>query len=205
MNRTVQIVKTAFLPEQMEGLTLPQVALAGRSNVGKSSLINCLAGRRQLAKTSSTPGKTRSINYYEVAPGSYYLVDLPGYGYAQCSKAEREKWARLIALFLEKNPLLRGTVVLLDSRLPPQQNDLSLTAFLGHLGVPFTAVLTKADKVSQKDRALRQRQWAGILQLPEPPLPFSSKTGLGREALWNRIEALINPSAQAAADPPAGP
>lgn len=205
MNRTVQIVKTAFLPEQMEGLTLPQVALAGRSNVGKSSLINCLAGRRQLAKTSSTPGKTRSINYYEVAPGNYYLVDLPGYGYAQCSKTEREKWAKLISRFLEKNPLLKGTVVLLDCRLNPQQNDLSLTAFLGHLGVPFTAVLTKADKVTQKERSQRQRQWADILQLPEPPLPFSSKSGLGREALWGRIEALVNPGGPATADSPAEP
>jgi Predicted GTPase len=104
MNRTLTIVKTAFLADQMGGVELPQVALAGRSNVGKSSLINCLAGRRQLAKTSATPGKTRSLNYYEVAPQGYCLVDLPGYGYARCSKAERDKWAELIGPLSARQP-----------------------------------------------------------------------------------------------------
>ncbi|MDY0307731.1 MAG: ribosome biogenesis GTP-binding protein YihA/YsxC [Desulfovibrionaceae bacterium] len=192
MNRTLTIVKTAFLADQMGGVELPQVALAGRSNVGKSSLINCLAGRRQLAKTSATPGKTRSLNYYEVAPQGYCLVDLPGYGYARCSKAERDKWAELIGLYLRDNRLLRGVAVLLDCRLDPQQNDLTLTSYLQHLRLPITAVLTKADKCSQKERSQRQRQWGDLLGGGETPLVFSAKTGLGREALWRRLDALIN-------------
>ena len=193
MNRTLTIVKTAFLADQMTGMDLPQVALAGRSNVGKSSLINCLAGRRQLAKTSATPGKTRSINFYAVEPQNYYLVDLPGYGYARCSKAERDKWAGLIERFIKNNKFLRGMAVLLDCRLEPQQNDLNLTAWLQHLNLPTLAVLTKADKCTQKERAKRQRQWADILGAKELPLLFSAKTGMGREALWTRLETLVSP------------
>ncbi|HBE95517.1 MAG TPA: YihA family ribosome biogenesis GTP-binding protein [Desulfovibrio sp.] len=206
MNRTLTIVKTAFLADQMGGVDLPQVALAGRSNVGKSSLINCLAGRRQLAKTSATPGKTRSINFYTVTPQNYCLVDLPGYGYARCSKAERDKWAKLINGYVQNNVLLRGMAVLLDSRLEPQQNDLNLTAWLQHLGLPMVAVLTKADKCTQKERAKRQRQWADILGARELPLLFSAKTGLGREALWTRLEALVSPAdGGAPEDGPAAP
>ncbi|MCM0754388.1 ribosome biogenesis GTP-binding protein YihA/YsxC [Desulfovibrio aminophilus] len=206
MNRTLTIVKTAFQADQMGGISLPQVALAGRSNVGKSSLINCLAGRRQLAKTSATPGKTRSLNFYEVAPLAYCLVDLPGYGYARCSKAERDKWAELIGLYLRGNDLLRGVAVLLDCRLEPQQNDLTLTGYLQHLRLPIMAVLTKADKCSQKERAQRQRQWGDLLGGGEPPLVFSSKTGLGREALWRRLDALAGVNgADAAATAPGEP
>ncbi len=200
MNRTIEIVKTAFEPSQVSGLDRLQVALAGRSNVGKSSLINCLAGRRGLAKTSSTPGKTRSLNFYEVRPDGYHLVDLPGYGYAQCSKAERDKWGKLIDGFLKDSPLLRGVVMLVDSRLTPQKNDLALAAYLRHLDIPFAAVLTKADKCSQKDRALRQRQWQDILALPELPMCFSAKTGLGREALWGLLGRLISSGAAPPAD-----
>ncbi len=190
----------------MTGLDLPQVALAGRSNVGKSSLINCLAGRRQLAKTSATPGKTRSINFYAVSPLNYYLVDLPGYGYARCSKAERDKWAKLIDRYVQGNRLLRGMAVLLDCRLEPQQNDLNLTAWLQHLNLPMLAVLTKADKCTQKERARRQRQWADLLGSQQPPLLFSAKSGQGREGLWTRLDALVSPEdAAGPADAPAAP
>lgn len=206
MNRSLTIVKTAFEADQMTGLDLPQVALAGRSNVGKSSLINYLAGRRQLAKTSATPGKTRSINFYAVSPLNYYLVDLPGYGYARCSKAERDKWAKLIDRYVQGNRLLRGMAVLLDCRLEPQQNDLNLTAWLQHLNLPMLAVLTKADKCTQKERARRQRQWADLLGSQQPPLLFSAKSGQGREGLWTRLDALVSPEdAAGPADAPAAP
>ncbi len=206
MNRSLTIVKTAFEADQMTGLDLPQVALAGRSNVGKSSLINCLAGRRQLAKTSATPGKTRSINFYAVSPLNYYLVDLPGYGYARCSKAERDKWAKLIDRYVQGNKLLRGMAVLLDCRLEPQQNDLNLTAWLQHLNLPMLAVLTKADKCTQKERARRQRQWADLLGAQQLPLLFSAKSGQGREGLWTGLEALVSPEdAAGPANAPAAP
>ena len=189
MNRTVTLVKTAYEPGQLGPYERPQVALAGRSNVGKSSLINALCGNRRLAKISSTPGKTRSVNFYDVEPGGWQLVDLPGYGYARCSKTERAKWARLIEGYLADNPLLAGVAVLLDSRLEPQKLDLEMTAFLGASRIPMLAVLTKADKCKQRDRSKRQRQWRDILGLDRDPLLFSAKTGMGSGALWRALES----------------
>ncbi|MDD3313282.1 ribosome biogenesis GTP-binding protein YihA/YsxC [Pseudodesulfovibrio sp.] len=184
MNRSIELIKTIYEIKQLEPTDVPQIALAGRSNVGKSSLINRLAGRRELAKTSSKPGKTRSLNYYRVQPDGYFLVDLPGYGYAKCSKAERDKWAKLIEVYIKDNALLRGVAVLLDSRLTPQKLDLELTAYLRRLGIPVIPVLTKSDKTKQRDRAQVQQQWKDILQLDRSPICFSAKTGMGEAKLW---------------------
>jgi GTP-binding protein len=169
----------------------PQLALAGRSNVGKSSLVNALAGRRTLAKTSSTPGKTRSINLYRVTPGDFYLADLPGYGYARASHADRDAWARLIHAYLTDNPHLRALVLLLDSRLAPQQLDMDLVAYAQEHHIPLLPVLTKVDKTSLKERAQVARRWADILGTPEPPLAVSSRTGLGIAHLWRSIERFV--------------
>jgi GTP-binding protein len=185
MNRTIELVKTIYEIKQLESLDEPQIALAGRSNVGKSSLVNRLAGRRSLAKISSKPGKTRSLNYYRVNPDGFYLVDLPGYGYAKCSKSEREKWGKLIEAYMTVNPGLKAVVVLLDARLTPQKLDLELTSYLRGLGIPVIPVLTKSDKPKQRERATLQNQWKDILQQPRLPLLFSSKTGMGEEKLWN--------------------
>lgn len=184
MNRSIELIKTIYEIKQLEAIDAPQIALAGRSNVGKSSLVNRLAGRKALAKISSKPGKTRSLNYYRVDPDGFFLVDLPGYGYAQCSKAERDKWARLIEAYIADNARLRGVVVLLDSRLPPQKLDLELTAYLRRLGIPIIPVLTKADKPKQRERDRVRQQWKDILQQERSPLCFSSKTGMGEDALW---------------------
>ena len=166
---------------------MPQVAMAGRSNVGKSSLINALGGSKKLAKTSSTPGKTRSVNFFLVEPVKFYLVDLPGYGYARCSKAEREKWGLLIQKFLEHNVLLRAVVLLLDSRLEPQVLDLDLAQYVRSLNLELIPVLTKADKCRQKRLSDIRKTWTQILGLAREPVVFSSKTGLGREQLWSRM------------------
>ena len=176
--------KTAYTPGQLSGMALPQVAMAGRSNVGKSSLINTMGGRKKLAKTSSTPGKTRSINFYLVKPENFYLVDLPGYGYARCSKTEREKWSQLIQTFLEQNARLRAVVMLIDSRLEPQLLDLELAQYIKSLNIKLIAVLTKADKCRQNHLSRIRQTWTQLLGLSSPAVIFSSKTGLGREQLW---------------------
>jgi len=185
MNRTIELVKTIYEIKQLEDFDEAQIALAGRSNVGKSSLVNRLAGRKSLAKISSKPGKTRSLNYYRVNPDGFYIVDLPGYGYAKCSKAEREKWAKLIEAYIRDNTRLKAVAVLLDSRLEPQKLDLELTSYLGSLGIPVIPVLTKSDKTKQRERALVQNQWQDILQQDRKPLCFSSVTGMGEAKLWD--------------------
>lgn len=187
MNRTIELVKTIYEIKQLEDCDEVQIALAGRSNVGKSSLVNRLAGRKKLAKISSKPGKTRSLNYYRVNPDGFYLVDLPGYGYAKCSKTERVKWGKLIEAYMTNNPNLKAVAVLLDSRLKPQKIDMELTSYLRSMGTPIIPILTKADKPKQNERAKLQNQWQDILQQNTPPLIFSSKTGLGENRLWETL------------------
>jgi GTP-binding protein len=181
---------TIFTREQLDthiSITqLFQIALAGRSNVGKSSLVNALAGRRQLAKTSSTPGKTRSINCYLVSPENFWLVDLPGYGYARCSHAERQKWANLIENYLENCKTLRALALLLDCRLSPQKLDKDLAAFAISRDIPLLPVLTKADQCKQAEQAKRQQEWAVLLD-GIIPTPVSAKTGRGLNVLWAKL------------------
>lgn len=180
------------LKEAVAARPLAQVALAGRSNVGKSTALNRLAGRKQLAKTSSTPGKTRSINFYRVLGHPLYLVDLPGYGYAKCSKTEREAWAKLIDGYLRETERLAALVMLIDSRHQPQDLDVDLAGYARDLGIRVLPLLTKVDKVKLKDVGRRTREWKGLLaghQLCDP-IPFSGVTGQGVEALWKELLAL---------------
>ncbi len=185
MKPTLSLETTAYTLDQLQRETTPQIALAGRSNVGKSSLINALAGRKQLAKISSTPGKTRSVNYYRVSPDNFLLVDLPGYGYAKAGKEEQEKWAKLIEVYLVSSKALRALILLLDCRLPPQQSDLALLAFAAANAIPLIPVLTKADKCSRREQQDRQRQWTVLL--PCPPLVTSSAARTGIEELWQAL------------------
>ncbi|WP_461209604.1 ribosome biogenesis GTP-binding protein YihA/YsxC [Desulfocurvus sp. DL9XJH121] len=197
MNIQLDLEKTIYLMDQLTEMPLPQVAMAGRSNVGKSSLINRLAGRKKLAKISSTPGKTRSLNFYRVSPGDFYLVDLPGYGYARTSKVERAKWAALIEAYITGNSWLHAVAVLLDARLPPQKLDMELVAYLRGAGVTVIPVLTKADKTKQRDREQVRKQWAPLLG-GQKPLTTSSSTGAGTDALWQTLRNAVG-----AADEPA--
>lgn len=190
MNPTLTLETTAYTLDQLENVGTPQLALAGRSNVGKSSLINALAGRKQLAKTSSTPGKTRSVNYYVVQPDGFFLVDLPGYGYARCSKTEQERWGKLIEHYLVSAKALRGLVLLLDSRLTPQKSDIAMMSFAAAKGIPLIPILTKADKCSQADRQKRKKEWAALLSVS--PIITSSATGIGLDALWLAMRDLVN-------------
>jgi len=184
MPSTVILEKTIYTIDQLEEMPLPQLALAGRSNVGKSSLLNKLTGRKNLAKTSSTPGKTRSLNFYKVKPEEFYLVDLPGYGYARCSKTEREKWAALINRYLRGNTRLFGVVALLDSRLTPQALDIELITFIRAQGIEVFPVMTKADKCKQPVRSANQAAWQRLLGSEKPPLLTSSHSGMNIDKLW---------------------
>lgn len=188
MNRSFDLVKTAYVLSQITTSEEPQVALAGRSNVGKSSLINCLANHKGLAKISSTPGKTQSVNYFRINPGGYTLVDLPGYGYARRSQTERAKWGQLIEHFLKNNPGLKAVAVLIDVRITPQQSDLEMVSWLRHGNIPILPVLTKCDKVNQREQAARQREWRDLLGGGTMPICFSSVTKQGRDALWAALD-----------------
>jgi len=165
------------------GIGLPEVAVAGKSNVGKSSMINCLCRRRKLAKTSSTPGKTRLLNVFDIE-GRLCLIDLPGYGFAKVDKAEKQKWARMMEGYFADSNTLRLVLHLVDIRHEPTQDDRDMTGFLRAYDIPFTIVATKADKIS---RAARMRHVAVIcraLQVqPWEVVPWSSETGEGREAV----------------------
>lgn len=178
--------------------TKPEYAFIGRSNVGKSSLINMLTERKSLAKTSGRPGKTQLINHF-IINDEWYLVDLPGYGYAKASKTSREKWEKFISEYLTKREQLTNVFVLLDCRLEPQKIDLEFMNWCGEKGIPFSMVFTKADKLSssalQKNLAKYKKEmlkfWA---ELP-PVFVTSSTSAMGREKVLNYITA-INESIQ---------
>lgn len=173
----------------------PEYAFIGRSNVGKSSLINMITGRKNLAKISSNPGKTQTINHFMINGNSkpWYLVDLPGYGYARVSKTSRDKWELFIADYLEKRENLLNVFMLVDSRIEPQKIDLEFAEWLGENNIPFVVVFTKTDKLS-KNETLRNIQLFKnkMLEFYEelPPLILSSSTeGLGKEEILSFIEA----------------
>ena len=184
---------------------LPQVAFSGRSNVGKSSLINRLLGRTRtkVARVSSEPGKTREINFYRVmaktaedeaggASLEFFLVDLPGYGYARVPEHVRAAWAPLIESYLTDNALLRGVVHLVDARHDPTAEDRRMVDFLAGIGTPALFVLTKMDKLKRSQRDRRVADSVRMLGLDrEQVLPFSSVSGEGREELLASLEALL--------------
>lgn len=150
MFKEAHFVKSVFKLEDIPKDNLLEIILCGRSNVGKSSFINSLLNRKNLAKTSSTPGKTRSINYYLV-DNEFYIVDLPGFGYAKTSKKERESWAKLIEEFFQKSANIALVLHMLDSRHSPADSDLMLNKYITDLKIPYIAVLTKADKLNQSE------------------------------------------------------
>jgi len=173
--------------------TLPQVAFSGRSNVGKSSLINTLLQRTRskIARVSATPGKTQALNFYEVNE-EFYLVDLPGYGYARVPEAMRDTWADLIDWYLADSGNVRGVVHLVDARHKPTKHDLRMVAYLAKVGLPTLVILTKIDKLKRSQRGDSIQRALTTLELDEAQLlPFSSKTGEGRDDLLEALEELV--------------
>ncbi|HSU97135.1 MAG TPA: ribosome biogenesis GTP-binding protein YihA/YsxC [Gemmatimonadaceae bacterium] len=178
-------------------LDLPEIAFAGRSNVGKSSLLNKLLKRRSFARVSKTPGRTREINFFKVND-AFLLADLPGYGYAKVSKSRSADWGPLIESYLRGTRQLRGVVQLLDVRHDPTEDDRQMLDFLADVTVPVMFVATKTDKLSQAAAARRVQELAIMLQVDEDHIiPFSAQTGAGRDELAEAIAGLLAPEATA--------
>jgi GTP-binding protein len=183
---------SAVGPDQYPADALPEIALAGRSNVGKSSLINRMIQRKNLARTSSKPGKTQQLNYYKIN-SDLFFVDLPGYGYAQVSKSKREIWGKFIEQYLLHREFLKLVLLIIDLRHPPSKDDQAMFSWLKHNGVPVCIVVTKADKITKG-------QWQKHLKIVKETLQtekddrivlFSSELGVGKDELWQIIEQEI--------------
>lgn len=168
-----------------------EIAMVGRSNVGKSSLINCICNNSKLARTSSTPGKTRQINFFSVNKGEFYLVDLPGYGFAKAPKGEKAAWGELMETYLSSGRLTH-IFLLLDIRHEPSQEDRQMFDWIVYYGIPFTVIATKADKLPKS----KQRQSANKIakQVGAPPfaIPFSSESKIGKEEVIARLGSILD-------------
>jgi GTP-binding protein len=170
---------------------LPEIAFAGRSNVGKSSLLNALVRRKSFARVSRTPGRTREINFFRINNG-FVLVDLPGYGYARVSKAKKSEWRPLIESYLRRTTQLRGIVLLLDIRREPSDDDREMLDFLAELEVPTIVALTKTDKLSKAAARERAAEISRQLSLePDQVISFSAHTGEGRIELLEAIMEIV--------------
>ena len=190
--KSAEFITSATRPAQYPDGGLPEIAFAGRSNVGKSSLINCLVNRRSLVKTSSTPGKTRLINFFNINDRLIF-VDLPGYGYAKVSHQEQRAWGPMVEAYLTKRTTLKGAVLLLDLRRLPREDEFTLIDLFARHAIPYIIVLTKADKL-KKSAWVKQRQAIaaafGLRQ--EDLMLFSSHSGLGKTDLLAAIKELTD-------------
>ena len=186
---SAEFIKSAVWPPQYPPATLPEIAFAGRSNVGKSSLINTLVGRKNLAKTSNTPGRTQLINFFSINE-TLSFVDLPGYGFAKVSQSVKKNWGEMVAAYLKERQSLALVIFILDIRRDPSKDDLSLRDWLEHYRIPYLYVLTKADKLSNNqsvsqcskiERDLHAEAGRGIIL-------FSAKTEKGKNDIWQVLE-----------------
>ena len=193
---SMEIKKAEFITSltgyrDFPGKGLPEIAFAGRSNVGKSSLLNSLTRRRGLAKVSATPGKTRLINVFRVND-AWHLIDLPGYGYAQVDKNEKKRWGEMMNGYFNRSDALRLTLHLVDIRHAPTKDDLTMNAFLRSSGLPFYVVATKLDKISRAQRLpCLTLLYRALSVQPWQVLPYSSETGEGRDQLLALIEQTL--------------
>ncbi|MBQ7867891.1 MAG: YihA family ribosome biogenesis GTP-binding protein [Clostridia bacterium] len=180
-------------------ITLPQLAVVGKSNVGKSSLINALCNRKKLCKTSATPGKTRLINVFLIND-AFHLVDLPGYGFAKVDKKEKERWGAMMDHYFQDSTLLFHVLLLVDIRHDPTQDDIAMAQYFRQMDIPFTVVATKADKIS---RGARMKQLAPIcrqmLVQPWEVIVSSSEDNTGRDKLLELIESVLTEEEEAEA------
>lgn len=188
-----KFILSAFSTSELPKEKLPEVVLCGRSNVGKSSFINSIFNRKNLAKTSSTPGKTRSINYYNI-DSKFYMVDLPGYGYAKISQSERKKWGVLINDFFSASKHIQLTIHLIDSRHQPTELDIKLNDMLRSLDIPYIVLLNKSDKLKQSEFSVAKKRIIEMfpeLILNENLFYFSSVKGTGNKEIKKLLTALF--------------
>lgn len=194
-------VKSAVTPDQYPLSTLPEIAFAGRSNVGKSSLINTLVRRRRLVKTSKTPGRTQTLNFF-LADERLSLVDLPGYGYARVPLSVKRAWGPMVETYLTRRSTLCGVVLIMDIRRTPGDEELRFCSWLAQRGIPPIHVLTKADKLSSNRQTVQQAAAARALDVaPTDLILFSAKTRRGYADLWRAIDAVIGQKAPPEAVP----
>jgi GTP-binding protein len=185
-----EYVKSVYDARDLPRDRLIEIAVAGKSNVGKSSLLNRILGRRQLAKTSRTPGKTRCLNFFRITPDKtkpFYFVDLPGYGYARVAKSMRRDWAGLVEEYLGDPERPAGLIALFDSRRDVDETESEWLEWLRRWGRPFLMVLTKVDKLSRNERARSLQRWQRAGGGTEPVL-FSAVTSEGKEKLWQWLD-----------------
>lgn len=187
-----EIVTSAVEPSQYPGGHFPEIALAGRSNVGKSSFINTLLGRRNLVRTSSKPGKTRTLNFYNIND-AFYFVDVPGYGYAKVSKRERNKWGMMMEAYFETREQLSAVVLVVDSRHNPTQEDIQMYDYVTYLDIPLIVVATKYDKLKRSEQAKKLKNIKNKLQVESNVslIPFSAVTGINKEKVWGEISKYL--------------
>jgi GTP-binding protein len=184
-----EFIASSASPESFPPELLPEVAFLGRSNVGKSSLINALTGQKKLAFTSNTPGRTQTINFYRI-DDAYYFVDLPGYGYARVPQQHRLEWKNLIEQYFEKRETLELSCLILDARRGWMEKDLDLKRWLEYHGRPYLVIATKIDKLnqSQLEHGMRALRKEGA-----EPMPFSAVTGRGVREIWQAIAKTLQP------------
>lgn len=188
---TISLEKMRDFP----GQGMPEIALAGRSNVGKSSLVNSLCANKKLARISSEPGKTRLINFYRINE-AFFLVDLPGYGFAKAPASEKKRWAAMIEGYLSGSGQIRHVFLLVDIRHEPTADDKMMAEYLRHYHLPFTVIATKADKISKaaRGRAIPLICRTLVVQ-PWQVVPYSSEDGTGKEEMLKRIDEMLHPAA----------
>ncbi|SNZ11475.1 GTP-binding protein [Terribacillus aidingensis] len=187
-----EIVISAVSKKQYPETHMPEIALAGRSNVGKSSFINKMINRKNLVRTSQKPGKTQTLNFYKINE-RFHFVDVPGYGYAKVSKRERNAWGRMLEEYFTERENLKAVVLLVDIRHKPTKDDVTMYDFLKHYELPVVVVATKLDKIPKGKRVQHIKRAADELQLEQEDiiLPFSSETGEGKEEAWGVLKHFL--------------
>lgn len=185
----VELVISAVRPAQYPEDGLPEFALAGRSNVGKSSFINKMIGRRSMARISSKPGKTQTLNFYKIEE-QLFFVDVPGYGYAKVSKSSREAWSKMIEEYVTTRQILKAVIQIVDLRHPPSDDDCMMYDFLKYYNIPCIVIATKADKIPKGKWEKHKKMVRDELDMEahDTMIVFSSETGLGFDAAWQEIE-----------------
>ena len=190
--KSADFVKSAVKPSHYPPAIFPEIAFSGRSNVGKSSLINTLVNRKRLVKTSSTPGRTQLINFFNIN-NAFFFVDLPGFGYAKVPKSIKKTWGPMVETYLSTRKTLKGVVLILDIRRVPGAQDLEFIEWLRYYAIPSILILTKADKLSKSKQMNQHIANTKILGVDRNDLIlFSAKSRMGKDAIWAAIEALID-------------
>ncbi|WP_028783371.1 ribosome biogenesis GTP-binding protein YihA/YsxC [Thalassobacillus devorans] len=188
-----ELVISAVSKKQYPADHLPEIALAGRSNVGKSSFINKMIQRKSLARTSSKPGKTQTLNFYKINE-RFYFVDVPGYGYAKVSKKERKKWGEMMEEYFAERENLRATALIIDIRHQPTEDDIMMYDYLKYFELPVMVIATKLDKIPKNKRDQHIKEVRRTLEVEEEDIviPFSSETGEGKDKAWTAMLSYLN-------------